>query len=477
MKRQAKQLLVLCAATALSAGAGTMTYGAVGWVQEGGDWRYYTADGDAVTEDWKKSGDHWFWLDEDGAIARDALIEDGEHYYYVNGDGAMVKNEWRHLDVEDADDGEPDTAWYYFGANGRAFQAPDSGKTTFKTIKCADGVSRKYAFDGEGRMLCGWVNESSERMTEDDGWKEAVYYLGEEGDGAQRANQWQRLELDEDEEHQNDDFAGYYWFYFGANGKKVADKTRTINGRKYRFLESGAAVFNWHQTASSDTASASNIYYNQPEQCWQANGWFLSVPDQDVDPEGYEDGEEVWFYALKDGDVVKNQIKKINGHYYGFDEYGKMLHGLYKMSVNDKEIQSYEKIETESDLPEEDDGCEVYYFGDSPKEGVMATGKATLEVDGEKYTYGFGKSGDERGQGLCGISDGSIYRKGRLMKADRDARLEEVSFEGNRYLVNTSGKIQKNKKNVRDADDMYYCTDAEGIVTYKGSEKWTDDEK
>lgn len=32
-------------------------------------------------------------------------------------------------------------------------------------------------------------------------------------------------------------------------------------------------------------------------------------------------------------------------------------------------------------------------------------------------------------------------------------------------------RIQKNKKNAKDADDRYYCTDSKGIVTYEGMEK------
>lgn len=77
--------------------------------------------------------------------------------------------------------------------------------------------------------------------------------------------------------------------------------------------------------------------------------------------------------------------------------------------------------------------------------------------------------------GYHGINDGALYVKGQLQRADRDSKYEVKNFEGNDYLVNTSGKIQKNKKNVKDADDMYFCTDAEGIVTYTGSEKWVAD--
>ena len=465
MRKQTRKLLIPCTAAVLTIGASMISWAATGWQEEDGIWRYYSSDGEPVTEAWKKSGDHWFWLDGDGEMLTDSLVEDDEDYYYVNESGAMVKNEWRELDNTDDSDDAADTCWYYLGPNGKAYKAASSGKTTFKTIN-----GKKYAFDEEARMLYGWVDEESGRVTDEDAWRTSVYYLGANGDGAMRSNQWERLEADDDE-NEDDAFDGYYWFWFGANGKKAADSTKTINGKKYKFTENGNAIFNFYSIASTATASGSDMYFNSPEQCWRADGWFKSDPDQNIDPEGYDDGDEYWYYAQKNGELVKSQIKKINGQYYGFDEYGKMLHGLYKLSVNDRDIQSYEEIESETDLPEEDEAWQVYYFGDTPKEGAMKTGTTRLDVDGEEYTYEFKKSGSDRGAGYDGIHDGSIYIKGRLLKADRDAKLEKVSYAGEEYLVNTSGKIQKKKTNVKDADDKYYCTDSNGIVTYEGSEK------
>ena len=101
----------------------------------------------------------------------------------------------------------------------------------------------------------------------------------------------------------------------------------------------------------------------------------------------------------------------------------------------------------------------------------MKTGVERIDIDGEIYTYEFKKSGSDRGAGYDGINDGSIYIKGRLLKADKDAKLEKVSYEGEDYLINTSGKIQKKKTNVKDADDKYYCTDNNGVITYEGNEK------
>ena len=148
-----------------------------------------------------------------------------------------------------------------------------------------------------------------------------------------------------------------------------------------------------------------------------------------------------------------------------------MLEGLYKLEGSNKYILSYTEIESENDLPEDGDIEEVYYFGGNSKAGAMKTGTTTLDIDGERYTYNFRKSGDERGQGYHGIEDGVIYEKGKRLEADKDEKLKKVEWDGETYLVNTSGKIQKNKKNAKDADDRYYCTDGKGIVTYEGMEK------
>lgn len=482
MKRQTKRFLIPFAAAAFTIGASMMSFAATGWQQEDGAWRYYDRDGSAVENEWKKSGDSWFWLDENGYMATSQLIEDDDNFYYVDENGVQVKNQWRELEHEEADENDRNTSWYYFGANAKAYKAPDSGKTTFKTIVKANGVSRKYAFDAEGRMLYGWVNDQSERVTGDDAWQNAEYYLGEYGDGEMRVNQWEKLEV-EDDEQEDDAFDGWYWFYFRSNGKKTVDSTKTINGKKYRFEEHGNAVFNWFATASNATATPGDMFYSQPADSWLSTGWFKTVPGESVDPEGYEDGEERWYYATKDGEIVKSQIKKINGYYYGFDEFGKMLEGLYKLSVNDRNITSYEKIESEDDLPDADEGWDVYYFGGSAKAGAMKTGTATIDIDGEKYSYNFKKSGDERGKGYNGIYDGAVYEKGKRLEADKDEKLKVVTVNGDDddesgdFLVNTSGKIQKNKKNARDGDDNYYCTDSKGRVTYQGSEKWTADKE
>ena len=190
-----------------------------------------------------------------------------------------------------------------------------------------------------------------------------------------------------------------------------------------------------------------------------------------MDPEAYDSGDEYWFYGLSNGGVVSSQIRSIDNHSYGFNEVGEMLHGLYKMTVDGKTILTYTKIESADELPDKDAPEDVYYFGDSPKEGVMETGKTTVELDGEKYTYYFATGGDTRGAGVEGVRDGYIYEKGRRLEIEDGLRYGIVEYDGEAYLVNQSGKIQKNKKNAKDSDGVYYSSDKDGIVIHQGDKQ------
>lgn len=467
-----KHLMIPCVTAVLTFSAAMTAFAAAEWRQDGGgDWYYYNSSGERATDTWKKSGSHMFYLDSSGKMMQNALIEDDDNYYYVNEDGAMVSNEWRYLENESPNDGEEDMCWYYFQNTGKAVKASGSGSAKFKSITTASGESKKYSFNDEGKLMYGWLNEEGESVTDDDAWMNGMYYAGEVGDGAVVTGQWRQLEAD-DSEIDDADFDGTHWFYFGSNGKKVTETTKTINGRKYRFDENGATQFKWYQLATPSTATPSDLYYNLPEQCWQAKGWFKVVPSAELDLEGYEDDEEFWFYAKSNGELVTSQVKTINGHSYAFDEKGEMLYGLYKLTFDGKQITSAEEIESEADMPGADEDCEVYYFGDSPKEGVLKTGSATIEIDGEKYSYEFRTGGGTlKGAGYNGINKDCIMIKGRKLKASSDLKYEPVDYNGQTYLVNTSGKIQKNKKNVKDSDGIYYSTDKNGVITSTGGEK------
>ena len=550
MRKQTKLVAVLSTAALLAIGASMTSFAATGWQEEDGTWVYYDRDEERVTEEWRRSGDNWFWLDDNGEMAVDQLIEDDDDYYYVNEAGAMVSNQWVAIENEDAgEDDEPDVYWYYFQANGKAYKRSDSA-TTSLSAKTING--KKYAFDTEGKMLYGWVDadDPSERLTGDDAWIEGDYYFGDENDGAMSLG-WRQLSIVDDNYEgiqPGDEFWDEEqdrWFYFQTSGKKVkADdddtlKTKTINGRKYGFDEYGRMIGNWFSEATVTDGdgtgyvdvdgkpvaatqgnarySSTFMYFSNPEDgALVSKGWFKVIPGYYLDESKYNDGAEYWYYADGDGDLYANVIKTIKGKKYAFDGYGRMISGLALLRMESSSVieekiaddetgyeydteENFDKTVSEHSDELTSGDIRFYYFGGSD-DGAMKTGKQTVEIDGENFTFKFKDSSSSKGAAIHGKDDDKLYNGGKLIKASSDDKYKVVKVEKDTdgtitmstmdaetftddvcvkredkedetiwtapeykkddqivyYLVNTSGSIVKTKSSAKDGEDYKF---------------------
>ena len=473
MRKQTKVVAVASAAALLAIGGAMTSFAAQGWVEEDGTWYYYDKDGSRVEDEWKKSGDNWFWLDseEGGAMATDKLIEDDDKTYYVDANGVMVTNTWVKVVNEDQDDDDDpaEYRYYYMQNSGKAYKAGDSGKTKFKTI---DG--KKYAFDEDGKMLYGWVNEDDSTLASDDSdWETATYYMGSWEDGSLKTG-WQKITVyDQDEDDDYD-----YWFNFKSNGKKRFNESdskdifeKKINGKHYAFDNRGVMTYEWTLTTTSDAATISNwLYFNSPEDGARATkGWFKVVaPDKDGDDNTFkdysnlenptfakgdaEDENERWYYANSDGELYVGQIKKIKGKYYGFapegNKAGSMLTGLCALRVDnsgnitklwDRDMDSDDlddAMNGEGDFDGfgSDTNDTLYYFGNNEdSDGALKTGSVSVNLDGDNYQFQFSKTGgaEGKGRGLNGIDDSKyIYKFGMKLKAGSDDKYIVVYADG-----------------------------------------------
>ena len=561
MKKQTKLVAVLSTASLLAIGASMTSFAATGWVEENGTWVYYNRDGERATNEWKKSGNSWYYLDDAGEMAIDQLIEDDDDYYYVDINGVMATNQWVALENEDAgQDDEPDQNWYYFQANGKALTNGSNDHVALKTIN-----GKKYAFDDEGKMLWGWVNaDSAEHIdnTDGDAFKEGDYYFGSSDDGAMTVG-WLQMDITYEEATSdyeiapvfNDDEDQTRWFYFKSNGKKVkaedgdVQKSRTINGRKYEFDEYGAMTAEWsldvesaskagvatdYSTASDNGVSAKYAqewrYFNSVEDGSRVSkGWFKVVSAEYLNYEKYNDDEEAWYYADGSGNLYAGEFKTVKGKKYAFRNDGRMVSGLKFIHVEDEKNGSMNvraddddtmPFDTEDDFLEnapqyEDLGYKCYYFGDG-EDGAMKTGRTTIEIDGDNFTFNFETSGSKKGQGTTGVDDDKIYQSGMLLKAGSDEKYQVVKAVEGGYtklddaeefitdvkaeakapsevnlddlgitrkaedidelyvvpeytkdlytLVNTSGKIIDRKSRNKDGNDFIYCVNASGKI-------------
>ena len=518
MKKQTKLVAVLSTAALLAIGASMTSFAATGWAEEDGTWVYYDRNGDKVTDKWAKSGNNWYYLDGNGEMAVDTLIEDGDNYYYVDVNGVMAANQWVAIDNEDAgEDDEPEHYWYYFQANGKAYTNGDNSKVSLKTIN-----GKKYAFDDEGKMLYGWVEEgNAERLDNSD--NDAViknnptYYFGGEDDGAMTTG-WLEIDVTYDEATNddykytaaafNDDEDQTRWFYFKSNGKMVkaenGDRTKdkTINGKKYAFDEHGAMVAEWSlneskltggslasYSSASSRATTSNVingkakadtdakytqawrYYNSVEDGSRVSkGWFKVVSAEYLNAGKYDDDEDAWYYADGNGKLYAGEFKTIKGKKYAFYNDGRMISGLKfikdngsnDLEVNADDHKTY-PFDNEDDFLK--NASEYYegagykcYYFGNGEDGAMRTNKTTVSVDGENHNFYFEKSGGHKGAGVTGEKDDRLYQSGMLLAADSDDKYIVVEKKSHLKADGTVDYVTYTK-----LDDAKKFLDAAGV--------------
>jgi glucan-binding YG repeat protein len=519
-------LLVVSAASIVSAR---------GWVQQGGNWYYQNADGDFVTETMQNSNNSKFYLGEDGAMVTDYFLEDygdGANCYYFGSNGAMVTNTWVAIDpaiVSNQADYVPTVYWYYFGATGKATKASDNASGGVKKVTI-DG--KKYAFNTYGQMLTGWIDSTGATVSdeEDDPFATAVYYAGGDNDGVLRSG-WLTYYDGASATIRDgafDDRAVLYFYFKPSNnvkmgidrengapdvdnkteyGQKGAYKTKKINGRTYAFdAQTGVMLAEWDGFYNGSATKSYNTkyYFSAEDDGHQVKkGWIYAVPDETINSEDYYDDEERYMYFTNSGDIVEDQIKKINGKYYGFDGSGVMKTGLVvyykngkyagkfngdntkgeelaKMSTyrnGDNEERTFTKdakngfIWFGSPTPSE---AKIHYFG---SDGARRTGANVIEFADDSYTF----SSDNNGH-YEGTKKKKYYSNGILLKASTDLRYgiitlgapntcKSYDWEATDYskrfcVLNTGGSIVKGStSSKKDADGNFWLIAKDSIPT------------
>lgn len=522
MKKQTKLFTTLSAAALLTIGVSAVSM-AAGWDNSTGEWRYLNNDGTEVTDTWKSANGNWFYLGSDGVMATNQLIEDNNNsttrYYYVDQYGAMVRNTWKAVARDDGDDDlQAEYWWYYFGADGKAYTTKNEGTLTVSKLKTING--QKYAFDDEGHMLYGWIKDDSleQNDNDDSAWKDALYFFNGWNDGHMQTG-WLQLTVEDDDETKE------YWFYFGSDGKKVGNKegkkNKKINGSYYNFATDGHMLTDWavgtDSVEDAQGATVSAVKYLNGDGSQRRNKWVWAVPDEHAEnlldgaalQKDYDDDEYSWFYYNKSGDLIKDQIKKVNGKKYAFDKYGRMVIGFVAQNSDDsivalKKPSDYQiedlrtatpawKVSDDTDNANElRSGYKVYYFSnDEEKDGSIKKGYQTLSLDDTTAQFYFHSSTGEAQNGY--VSKISKYCLNGLVLSPTDddnsnylavttdnigagvkkMDVTGVAFEGNipdatattaGVLVNKSGSIVKNKNKLKDNNDGYYIVNKDGVV-------------
>ncbi|MBE5971587.1 MAG: cell wall-binding protein [Lachnoclostridium sp.] len=447
-----KGFKVLTLAMMLTIGAATMSvYAAEGWTMSNNAWTYLDAKGNKVRDEWRKGADNlWRYLNYKGEMAISTWVDDE---YYVDSNGIMVSNQW--VKTKPQYDSNAEDVWFYFGSSGKM------AKDGWKKI---DG--KNYLFDDEGAMQTGWTEDG-------------LYYLGE--DGAVKTG-WKYLaEPEEDDLEWETEYAGpesadgKYWFYFGSNGKKYCPessgsddlyKVVKISGDYYCFDEEGRMMTGWvYLPGDAEKADSDSIEgWRYFAESGIANvtlgatvkGWLSLVPPDAIQNEIGDD--VVWYYFSANGtpeagpeygNASTNDFKRINGKSYLFDAMGNPVSGLHKVQI--AKTGEYTS----------------YYF--DPDSKLAITGKETIEeADGTESTFYFNE-GSYAGRGYTGVKNNYLYYMGKRQQAEDGMKYAAITLdddgEKKTYVVNESGRIQKNKE-VKDDDGTKFKTDANGILTH-----------
>ncbi len=156
------------------------------WIKEDGEWYYFDANSEILTNGWTKDSTGWCWMGADGKITKNKWIQDKGEWYYLKANGYMAANEWA----------KDSKGWMYMGANGKI--------TKNKWIQSG---GQWYYLKANGYMAANeWAKDSK-------GWM----YM--DASGKITKNKWIKY--------------NGYWYYLKSNGYMAANEYASDSTKTY----------------------------------------------------------------------------------------------------------------------------------------------------------------------------------------------------------------------------------------------------
>ena len=304
--------------------------------------KLYSKDGallaNGISQGWNLLGGDYYYM-KDGVLLKNGsfCLEDGK-WYLFDADGKMLTNV------------EADERWYgasgaaltgWFKQNGNWYYGNSFDAITYKGLHRINGA--EYYFDKNGVMQTGGavmngtalVIDASGVVTEkyyvEDGWSShgtewyyyqngvaytgwvGVYYVSK---GQMQRNQMVRTEnntyyyVGEDGAYQTNAWVNDGKSYAKANGLLAQNEWLKIDGKLYYFENWYPEIGEYESTNSDEQTGV-----------YQEDGSFLSAKEY---AKGWVFIDGHWYYKESEN-FVQNRSKKINGVWYQFDAYGKMM--------------------------------------------------------------------------------------------------------------------------------------------------------
>ena len=328
-----------------------------GLFYDGTDFYFYVDTGVMATNYMYTIEGDRFFFGEDGKMVKDQMVNYNGELYYFDVNGAMYKNRWYSQEEFDESDNVFVYTDYYFGPTGRAYRAPDGG--TGLVVKTIDG--QKYGFNNDGEKLEGYCDQNGVIMdpTLDPAYADCIYYFDPEENGA-AATGWNFYEgsVRGDEYDENEEIVLYF---DEKTCRKVAARasyaeqgrcvSRIIDGQRYMFDVNGVRKNSWYMNEPGRATNSNSKYFSDEMDGYLQKGWFKAVPGSfsaagddlvlEVNKKRHKDDEDCWFYAGKNGNVLKKTIRKIGEYIYAFDDDGVMQSDAFVKVKNGAFIKSY----------------------------------------------------------------------------------------------------------------------------------------
>ena len=255
-----------------------------GWMQDAdGTWYYFTNPNAKPATGWVKSGGKWYWMqpEKNGAMATSTWITDQGKRYYVNASGVMVKgwfklsDGWYYANKSGAQQMngwvKSGSKWYWLQGDKQGLMAANQWITD---------QNKRYYLTGSGAMATKWFKIGSD-------W----YYANKSG--AQQTNGWLKSG------------SKWYWLQGDEEGLMAANQWITDQGKQYYLTGSGAMATKW-------VKNGSDWYYTNNSGARVMNGWIKSG------------SKWYWLQGDKEGLMLANEMKTIEGKQYSFAADGAM---------------------------------------------------------------------------------------------------------------------------------------------------------
>ena len=273
-----------------------------GWYNDGQHWRLARTNGKLYTNEWYQENGNWYYFNGLGEMLADVENFECNGISYSFDSNGVCKNPYasaeKHVGWYKKYNYSDQYNWYYYNEDGSLYTGwlKDGGKWYYLDpdsdgAMCFGGLKKVgevlYCFDKNGILVNGWYNVIYEGDSL--GWfycNEGVVITG-----------WKQI--------------NNVWYYFDPVTHYMSSNTiLDINGKKYKFAESGAMCVGW--SSYQNKGGATMWWYSAPDGALYVEKWLFSGGK--------------WYYFGSDAEMIAN-VKDyvVNGVAYDFDENGVCL--------------------------------------------------------------------------------------------------------------------------------------------------------